>query len=576
MASIGAISYAGIYADGPCSYTLASGINPGILTANYVLRYSLPTFGPMLIEYNGQSLYIPYCHLKSHTITPGGNGGRWRTVIIEDSRWRWRYGNCYGDYNTYIKGSKLPKSKKTLSEICDILLQEMNESCSTSMLPEAYPTVSFDGRPPAQILYSLLGEYGFDIAIGNGATPYIFEKNIGQGLSGSDTRMMDYTVSAEPPIIPRKRYIEAFDTRWQEDIPLEAVGREINTSEYKPIDDLSYTPANGWENENPPEFSNVTGESERELAKAEIFNVFRIKGPFKVKDIMVADAPGDLWTIKEGEEWRVLPLNSTQLSLYPAKDEDGPNNPIELKTAQVFGYFAHDRASHRNNVEQDIYDEDVEDIVHPEGSELEETYSELMYRGSVSIDWNTGIVRLGKKCWYIKRESSDGIPNDILPPKLWLRTSFPVRHTENHSTIRMQYEHSDSNGVDGVKKLIQPDQLIYEIGRTKTTPQSEFQAAALFYVRQDIDNQNSGPSYTIPYKRFIFDRQIDGLNRSITYSKSPGGCISILEWGIESNIRKQSYKEKKRENEVIEAVRAAKKATRDQVGKGKARSEPVQ
>jgi hypothetical protein len=567
--------YGGYAADGPCSYTLVGRRQPGIIHANFILAAPIPKIADFTISYGNSFVTLPDCRLRRQTIATN-RSGRWRQCVFEDRRWAWPLANIYGEYNSYRKGVFVEASRKTLAELCSLCLAAIGETANVGNLPAIYPTVNFNGNKAILELEKLLDSVGFELMAGYNRDLRIFKRGVGQQINLSDTRIMENSVSYEPAIIPRTTIVESLDTFWQEDIPLEAIGYERDGTQ-KPIDELSYAPSGGFQYEDLDTFNNVTDADLRELCKTTIYKHFRPIGPIELKkpaNITQSSTVIDsFFKVNKGEEWRILPLNNFQLSLYPVDSESVSSKRV--KPSQLIGYFFNEKYGHRNNATFDDYEN--EDIEFSEGNGLDNGHPEWIWSEGFSLDVESGLVVTSKPAFWLYRGSSDTQPERRDKPKLFLRTSFPLRNPANRSTIRQWYTFIDNSGVNGLQELIQPSQLLYEVGRTQETIAAEFISEAGHYMQQELAQRIAGPSYFVPFKGLCLDLQTDGLMRAISINKSAKGeATTLAEWNVDNPTRRTTYKQKREQDQTYSAIDSYKRESEKLKRKGAPRVRKVQ
>lgn len=542
----GILRYNGIACDGRWSYFMAPGRTPSVINANFILGASIPYYGTITLEWNGQSVSMADCHTKRLVITNAGTG-RYQSCLIEDFRWRWQYiGKLYGNYNTFQKGVFQKDSKMKLSQLVGICLASMGVSANTSGLPELYPLVDWAGEPAAVELQRLLDLVGYDIVPRWGNQVELVEVGVGRGIS-FDTRMMETTASKEPPVIPETLYVDSTATLWQEDIILEPIGFEKNSTEPKHIDELSYKDGD-WEghNRDPYNWHHITNIEDRKLACKWVYRAWRIKGPIELTKI-----GGGKFTVPSDEMWRILPMNNGQLELYKASSSD------EVKPAQLVGFFSNKAEGHKNNVDQTTYTSGIIDGVEfEEGSDLESAYPEYIYKGSFTVDVQRGLVFTTHPVFFMERSNDNKAVEGRWLPLLKLRIAFVVRDKETRHKLRKDFEYHPPNGVSGTEIVISPEKLVYEQGREQHTDDDKFDDEALGFAKKELRKYTDGLGYSIPMKGLALDIELDGRYRSIRYQGGGGqGATTVVEWGMEVGDLGLSYAQKLRELEIRDAIK---------------------
>jgi hypothetical protein len=333
-----------------------------------------------------------------------------------------------------------------------------------------------------------------------------------------------------------------------------------------PIDELSYKPANGWENEDPESFMGVDAKY-RDLARATIWKTFRI-----VEDDQ--ELPGKSQFSKSQKAWeqaaqgsgqaalqyvdkvfrlddrtRILPLDSAQVGLDFFSDKWRPDR----KPAQVLGYFYDRKQGAKNSGTKPA---SIPDNARHFGttSNVEATTPELIYGGGYddpnnrgnkdgrrfSLDLQTGIVKFDEPVIYLNRDAN-GVASRAAP-LLFLRTSFVIRDIEKRQPLKQQYWYRLPNGVPGLVKTIDAPALEYEFALTEAgeskTDYAEFEREALYYCEKELRRYVANEAATIPMRGFVFNYDVDGAIRwCLRFArrppktqpiKMPGGVFSIL------------------------------------------------
>lgn len=200
----------------------------------------------------------------------------WR-VLIEDRRWKWRYGKISGHYNRPDGiGGYYSGSEKNPQELATLLLQALGETVySTAGLPTTpRPEAHWDAASPATELRKLCDLFGCVICL-NPQTNYveIKERETGGTLPSSQKRSNQYSLIESAR--PQKFVVVGEPLKFQSKFVLEAVGIDTDGA-IEELADLAYIPAGGWGGEHPAFFSGVASAS-RTLAFESVFRYYRIK-----------------------------------------------------------------------------------------------------------------------------------------------------------------------------------------------------------------------------------------------------------------------------------------------------------
>lgn len=579
----GTLRYAGIEAEGRFSLSRQAGVSPGQINANFLMSASLPLYGDVEVTWDGVTRVLPNCRLRRKVVASSG-AGRVQQVLIEDRRWKWSFdvafGPLYGYYNHYEKGIKVTTATniKSCRALAILILAWMNErSFDVSVLPDDFfPVVMWDGEDPAAALEALVDAVGCQIVLRWDNTVAIVLRGTGINVPNDD-RVMDYTVSQEPTVIPEFVIIEAGTTRFQADLPLEPVGIEPDTKEIRHIDSLSYKPAGGWGPEAPGQFYGVTDTTLRDLAQSCVWKMFRPALPITliVNNAKWIKGSIQTTTIAQDQLWRILPLESQQLDLWRDTATD------RLKDAQIIGWFCDQHHGWKNNV---AFPLNVAPTI------LIDTFrnidlriqKEYIYRGygrggemPFSIDAEQGIIRTYEPLYALGIDV-DGNATGVVPPPVALRTSFTVRDPDWRSPYRQQSIFHVAGGTPGVVKTLRVAELLHECSYPSTeipnyTGPQDFAQQCYFYATRWLNQFYDGPSAVVPMKGFAFDINVDGAVRSVTLSRDDSGrSTTTVEWHTERAEIRPSYTElfdKRTINQVVKKFKDANSAAARRSGK---------
>lgn len=598
----GILRYGGVAADGAFSVSRSVGATPGHISAQFILGANLPFYGDVDISYGTWSRTLRGCRLRRDLIAASGGGGRWQDVIIEDRRWRWQFdgqfGQLYGFYNHWERGIRIDgalatstlgpqvgatQAIRSLRQLAEIVLEFMGESgFDVSRLPnDFYPPIEWDGVLAAEALESLADMVGCMVVLGWDDRVRIVERGVGASYP-TDSRVMDITESWEPKVVPEKVIIEAGITRFQRDLPLEAVGID-STGEIRPIDELLYKPSEGWEGEDPGQFYGVD-EKFRNLAQSCVWKMYRVKPPFAINVSPVLALRGVGAMVQANELWRVLPLESTQLEIY--RDPDA----IELKPAEVIGFFCDNKFGWKNNAALNLFGGAVPSTpINPDyfaHDNITNDFPDLIFRGyqdkrgpiydmAFSIDESQGIVHFNEPFFLITLDGN-GNATGVEAARVVLRTAFVLRSATTRAPLRQQYV-VNTGGVLGVTKTLRKNDLLFEIanpiaehGYIQVGPPN-FVQECQFYARQYLTQFYNGPSATIPGKGFMLDIDVDGAIRSVTLRRSGNGeCTTEIEWNTERAENRLTWSEQfgmKTINRAVADFKAGQAAAMRQRGK---------
>jgi signal recognition particle subunit SEC65 len=530
------IFFGGVVNEGSGQFSFQAGTAPSRCTIRTRLGVRYPHIGTLRITDGRQYRDFPDCRVVRHTIKREG-GGWMREIVIEDRRWRWSRTRIWGVYNTTEKGVRDPDSEKSARELAVLCLEAMKETgFDASVLPEdSYPDVSWDAASASAALESICAMFGCVVVLHPASNRVRIHKNNVGRKPAVDSRAMDQTPSSEPQVVPPLLIFEGGHTLWQRDLVLEPVGIDkLSEKEVvRKLDELSYKPdPKGWGN--PRDLINVDVDS-RDLARRCVYRMFRVKPPFNLtpppsglkttgKDASkVATEVAKFFEVAEDALWRILPINSKQVSAA-GLDEDGA-----LRDAALLGAFVRGKVGRKNNVDKADYNFDDPELVLPDDEEL-------LWTDGFSIDAQRGIVTTNVPCYYLNNSVAEA-------PALRLRVGFGLRHPETRQFVSQQYRFKPPSPTPGatLPDLTKQSDVFFEIleksfesgSYPSVTNASQFIAAAQLYLAERLNSLYPDEAISIPYKGFVFDWEVDGAIRSVTWATSRAGGTTLIDYSIE-------------------------------------------
>ena len=383
------------------SFTFSHGISPSVAMVEIAPQNSLIlTNGTLTLTFGSNfKLQFPGCRVKSPTIRYGLDG-RIMAFGIEDRRWKWRYGDVYGRYN--IKKSDgtidtLRSKEKTPQELARILLEAMNEqNYDVSALPNTLRlTREWRGNNPAEELAQLCDELGCRVMLGLDDRVKIITLGQGKDLPINNSRRTT-GYGLEINGIPDSLKAVCAPTRWQSKLKLEAVGLDVD-GRIKPVDKLSYKPADGWAQHHPEGFFAITNLADRRLALRTVWRWYRI--------VSQADGsmkpPGVPSDVDVTSIMQFLPISSRCLQ----EQLDQQTDPQDKQTQHRLPAFVEGAFLKRNfSFGSSLLFTDVKKgaTTDSQGN----TSIGARYVGGFSIDEERGIVEFSD--WVVKRKNGGG------------------------------------------------------------------------------------------------------------------------------------------------------------------------
>ncbi len=554
------IKFGGAVNEGGGQFSYQAGTQPSRCTIRTRLGAIYPQIGNLIITDGFLNRTFTNCRVVRHTIRSTGQG-RMREITIEDRRWRWQLARVWGEYNVTDQGGRDIFTQKTARELATILLQAMGETqFDVTALPgDAYPEVAWDADHAAQALDSLCQTFGCLVTLGIVTDRVRIYRNNQGRRPLVDSRAMDSTPSAEPEVVPPLLIFEGGHTLWQYDLPLEPVGIETlkNKEVIVPIDNLSYKPTGGWATVNPRTFVGATAatnvvKEHRELAQRCVWRMFRVKPPFKLSPppsaLKVsgknskeeAEKLAAFFTVDDGELWRILPLRTQQVS------SAGGTKNSDIREALLMGACVQGKSVRTNNVDTADYPA----LLDPDQQlpkEDDNPFTDvLVHQEGFTLDSARGIVTVGRPLYYLENGQAK-------PPYLRLRTSFSLRHPDTRQFVSSQYRYRPPSPTQGAvdPEMVKQSDVVFEIieGRgnfvsaggmlganpkfASVTNSESFITLAKKYLEERLASLYPDEAISIPYKGFIFDYDVDGAIRSITWSSGPQGGTTQIDYAIE-------------------------------------------
>lgn len=514
MADLKAIAYwGGINDFVSASMTFTPGVGPNVCTLTIPPQDPGSIFGvgDLVWQFNGSTWTFRRCRLQSIQQRLSEKGIVWDLSIL-DRRWIWsECGKISGYYNARQGEKMVPGTEKDPQELARLCFKALGERrYDVSGLPiGARPEIDWDFIRPAEALGRLCDGLGCQVVLGLDDVPRIVRKYVGAQLPIPNVMSGDVVMS--PPDPPDKISVVCARTRYQADLQLEPVGLETDYS-IKPIDDLSYKPAQGWEYADIQEFSGIANEHHQKLALQSVYRWFRVVTPFTL--------PGLSESIDDVR--RVLPLGNEQVEKWEYR---GRRVPLP---AWVYGRFYDGNADTTNKLAQ----------VAPQNPNLPLSGDRIWTHG-FSIDAETGIVQLSEPAYLNVPDGNNatvnGRPVDILmgqlTPELMLRTTVSLRDSETWGWQRKTYDRrfSGQSSAPGQTRYYRHDDLVHEIYTRYTMGRgivednkSTLQPAANYYLDAHAIEYNPEESATIQYAGLI--------------PIQPDGAIWQVAWTIQGGI----------------------------------------
>lgn len=250
------------------SYTCAHGVTPGVATlvVPMVDRRAIGAVGSLTLSDGlNKPVTIPDCRVTdtAETDLPGGTRGLSLTVV--DTRHRWKYGSVSGAHNVIDRhpdpdvipegefvvrgGIFVPGTERTPSQLIRTCFGLLNVPVAFAGIPDGErPPVNWQADNPARAADRVAEAVGCRL---------IYQPLAGRVLvtpPGADVRGLNrvWPILNEQPVYdtadrPSHVEIACGDTLVTDIVALRSVGWEED-GRLRPIEELSYAPADGWWN----------------------------------------------------------------------------------------------------------------------------------------------------------------------------------------------------------------------------------------------------------------------------------------------------------------------------------------
>lgn len=595
----GMFRFAGIWADGEFSVTRSGSTKPDQLRAQFILGANLPQYGDVEVWYGQSFIRIPYCRVVRQEIS-GGAGGRMREVTFEDTRWLWRYQYGFGNTNLRKKifGSWYVTYKASKKLIVENFLKLLGFAGVPVVPPDAlfdfnlseYGTVleddaffessHFDGRPLPDCIEEVLEPMGIQLHLGWDNQVRLFSQGYGREIP-NDQRVMDYTVSVTPPVVPEVLVYEFANVNFQNDFVLEAVGYEWDDKLEKPskrlapLSKLSYGPIDpatnkiDWRLADPPLFKRIADKKKQELCRRTIFKLYRIDSSKKVElckpffedvppksnikydatDFVLHDA---LWTRSPGalqsDEWVQWGVRRDYNRLL---FDDHVDDDMKL-----IGFFCDQTVHQKNNnaahVESQFgtisadYQMTGSEFRYRKDADLQKNYPEICYSRGFQFDPDTMVVQLDDRLLWIDRNSTGQVQGSTYrPAKIVLRCRHKLRRRSDMEIIRHMVPVSLASqfSAAGVVDKIRIDDPVH-ISWYGSQRFDQLKQKLSVLTAQYMAKKRMAEAATIPIKGFAFDINTDGRIASVSFQRSSNGaCTTSVQWQNENPVNQPTHQE---------------------------------
>lgn len=282
----GYITFPGIRGIIRANCTLGTGISPSAVAITLVPQRGITILiGPLIWIYGNTRIVFRNARIDKASIQVN-QGGYIESLTILDRRWRWADGWISKFYNIRYKSTTgiIPETKATPQQMAKDFLFEMGEARYNvgSMPSNLNIEMKLKAHNPAQALQKLANDVGCRI-IYDPINDRIDVRPKGQNSAIPSTRIVQEGAGVNIKPLPSHIDLIFNETEYEFRWSTRAVGLDTD-EEIKPIDDLSYTPSNGWGKESPKGMHNVRfehGKKAHSYAQKSVFKWYEITKALK-------------------------------------------------------------------------------------------------------------------------------------------------------------------------------------------------------------------------------------------------------------------------------------------------------
>lgn len=525
-----------------CTYTMTTGVQPGVAIIEMAPQNNYPASGgPLKFFYGNTVITIPDCKIDKASISINERG-QIVSLAIFDWRWRWVFPTISlwanhakhetGDTNLLFPPTNAEidvqrvRDARRLAELC--LAQMRQTAYDVGVLPKnAYPAVNWDYENAALALQSVADQFGCIVVPTLNGSVKIAKKGVGIALP--DGPVLDGGISIDPQEVPSKIAIVCGKTLFELMLPLRAVGLDTD-GVIKPIDSLSYRPDGGWSPVDPLDFGSIPGSkvpnqesgdrnSPRDLAIKSVWKWYQVYVP----------AGGIRFAFSQiiNDVAQILPINSHRISTATQQKESRRDE------ATIFGTFAARDGTTNNN-------------------------PRMEYKHPFSIDEGHGLVVFDRPVFRYNRNAGAKFAR-IEPANMHLLTSCEVRIPPTWSYLRWVHTVDVPGGDPSIgTRYVVKDDLVYEhrgiwnsngilVGRKNNL--STLQPQIDYYAKAEVDSYQVPSSESRTYIGLL-PIQLDGAINQVTWSISDRGTITQASRNSEHSTTIPPYAVRKRWDDI--------------------------
>lgn len=512
----------------------AHGTVPSVIAVRVAPADFRPRSTPFTVAltYANITRTFPDCILDKGVWSYSAGGNR-MDVRILDHRWRWQFAQkpLTKHVNRRIGRKIREGTRMTSRELARLLLEAAGEAnFDIEKIPEEdYPEVEILGiKPPMVELEALVSRYGLRVCY----VPQSRLVRIVRPGEGALLPVNDYlafpSTGVDPPERPNKLHIVGGPvqvwTRWK----LIPVGQETEEEDSKiiPIDDLSYTPDDGWQTQYPESMTGVSGEEERRLALKTVYRWYRIDRSEDTPDEIDGEAnPAIAWFLLALDDPSGDPLYLSKLEqILPVKD-----TIPEIETA-ADGSERFKKAIIRGDWYEGQIDTRTENQNADDGT----------YQGGWSLDRENGIVMFTDPVYLFDRE--DEVDGPIKPAELTIELTCQIRPKANEPPLRPVYVQNVSRQGGGIKLLSRRDleRVIKFLDGELDDGVEDFEGDAAPVAEEYLSSLQTDKTAVGLYNR-VEPMDPDGAIQQLSYAVGVGGATTTISRNAESSDVSPDY-----------------------------------
>jgi hypothetical protein len=534
------------------SMSLTHGISPSVATLEIAPQRNFTAEGGTFsFWYDGLGVHFYDCKVNANSFRWDTNGQLWSLQIF-DHRWKWSWGAISGNYNLYNDDGEIKKgTEKTPKELASLLIDAMGETGNIDVgdLPnDARPTVTWDLEVPAEALANLCDQLGFRVVPRLDGSYKLCR--VGEGADLPLDRLMEDSLTIDPPERPDNIAVVCGPDRYQADFPLEAVGLDVD-GQVKKLSQLSYCPDDDFASMDLPDFmgllDNGYSKQVQELAKASVFRWYRVEVPCSVPDC--DELIGSLR--------QILPLENSQNAL--CEYVENPDDDLGLIRVNlppfVRGIWCPESDGIMTNVVQQV------DPTVPDDED------EGKVQRKFSLDTAHGIVMFDQPVYKNSLDPGDGSkPAEIKyeAAELYLRTACYVRNSVSLSHYRHWLSMSTGGGFGTPTRYLRHNELTvthiptydsdYNVTSVETNAETIDQACN-YYLTAAMQEYELKLPVTFRYPKLVAI-ELDGAIQNVTWSISTSGAFTAASRNCEQLHAVLPYHIRRAEEKKRQATRA--------------------